>query len=82
MVHYAPKKTFNNKSIINHLGIKVITLEKKVLFSYSNLFIVIYNLILFWIQDLNLLNLSMRDIIKKHLLTSWEVIYKQYTFQV
>jgi hypothetical protein len=24
MVHYDPKKTFNNTSIINHLGIKII----------------------------------------------------------
>ena len=25
MVHYAPKKTCNNTSIINHLGINIIT---------------------------------------------------------
>ena len=30
MVHYAPKKPFNNTSIINHLGINTISITKKI----------------------------------------------------
>ena len=29
MAHYAPKKTLNNTSIINHLGINVVLFKKK-----------------------------------------------------